>query len=174
MRVFFIFLRRWINSNFFELIHHKNTKRNERSHNAFVFENPLSVYTKKYCQYNMCVLTVVLIFRNILPCKPLLNLFFLIVWLWSSCYDPFFFKYTIFSPRFLWVVDIVRAQNFVFIFINLIQIEEKTHVAIHFHDNAFNENIHNMYCFHEWDVFLIHLFYDRHKIKEHVKLLLFR
>ena len=63
----------------------------------------------------------------------------------------------------------MRAQNyFVFIFINLIQIEEKTHVAIRFPDYAFNENIHNMYCFHEWDVFLIHLFYDRTKIKERV------
>ena len=31
-----------------------------------------------------------------------------------------------------------------------------------FPDYAFNENIH-MYCFHEWDVFLIHLFYDHHK-----------
>ena len=24
---------------------------------------------------------------------------------------------------------------------------------------------HNIYCFHEWDVSLIHLFYDRHKIQ---------
>ena len=63
-------------------------------------------------------------------------------------------------------MDIVHAQNyFVFIFTNLVQIEEKTHVPVtnRFPDYAFNENIHNMDCFHEWDVSLIHLFYDRHK-----------
>ena len=26
----------------------------------------------------------------------------------------------------------------------------------------------NKYCFPEWDVFLIHLFNDKHKVKEHV------
>ena len=35
-------------------------------------------------------------------------------------------------------------------------------VTVHFPDYDFNENIH-IYCFHEWDVFLIHVFYDRHK-----------
>ena len=51
-----------------------------------------------------------------------------------------------------------------FMFTNLIQIDEKTHVpvTVHFPDYAFYENIHNMYCFHEWDVFLMHL-PDRHK-----------
>ena len=46
-----------------------------------------------------------------------------------------------------------------FIFTNLLQIEEKTHipVTVCFPDYAFNENMH-MYCFHEWDVFLIYLF----------------
>ena len=46
-----------------------------------------------------------------------------------------------------------------FIFTNLLQIKEKTHVpvTVHFPDYAFNENIH-MYCFHKWDVFLIYLF----------------
>ena len=45
------------------------------------------------------------------------------------------------------------------------QIEEKTHVpvTVRFPDYACIENIHNMYWLHEWDVFLIHLFYDRHK-----------
>ena len=32
-------------------------------------------------------------------------------------------------------------------------------MTFHFLDLAFNENIH-IYCFHQWDVFLIHLFYD--------------
>ena len=51
-----------------------------------------------------------------------------------------------------------------FIFTNLIQIEEKTHVPVTFHfpDYAFNENV---YWFHECDVFLIHLFYDTQKLK---------
>ena len=65
------------------------------------------------------------------------------------------------------------AQNyFVFLFINLIQIKEKTHVpvAIHFSDYAFSENVHNMYCFHKWDVSLIHLFHDTQTIKKHVSL----
>ena len=35
-------------------------------------------------------------------------------------------------------------------------------VTVCFPDYALNENIH-MYCFHEWDVFLIHLFYERQK-----------
>ena len=50
------------------------------------------------------------------------------------------------------------------IFANLIQIEEKAHmqVTVCFANYAFNENIH-IYCFHEWDVFLIHLFNDRLK-----------
>ena len=49
VRVFFIFLRRSINSNLVELIYfNKNTKRNERS-NALVYEDFLSVYTKEYC-----------------------------------------------------------------------------------------------------------------------------
>ena len=45
-----------------------------------------------------------------------------------------------------------------FIFTNLIQIKEKTHVpvTVRFLDYAINENIH-MYCIHEWDVFLIYL-----------------
>ena len=64
------------------------------------------------------------------------------------------------------MADIVCAQNyFVFIFTNLIQVEEKTDVPVTtgFPDYVFNENIHNMYCFHEWNVSLIHLFYVRHK-----------
>ena len=67
----------------------------------------------------MCVLKIVLIFINILPCKPPLNLLFLIVWLWSSCYYPFLKKF-FFSPHFLAdivrVADIVRAQNFSFLY----------------------------------------------------------
>ena len=53
-----------------------------------------------------------------------------------------------------------------FIFTNLIQIEEKTHVqvTVRFPNFAFNENIH-IYCFHEWDIFLIHLFNNRRKNK---------
>ena len=70
VRVFFIFLWRWINYNLFEFTS-KNTKTNKRS-NALVFESSLSVYTKEYFQYNMCVLKI-LIFRNILQCKPLLT-----------------------------------------------------------------------------------------------------
>ena len=48
------------------------------------------------------------------------------------------------------------------LFTNLVQIGEKTRVPVTvcFPDYAFNEIIHNMYCFHEWNVFLIHLFYD--------------
>ena len=70
VRAFFIFLWRWINYNLFEFTS-KNTKTNKRS-NALVFESSLSVYTKEYFQYNMCVLKI-LIFRNILQCKPLLT-----------------------------------------------------------------------------------------------------
>ena len=45
------------------------------------------------------------------------------------------------------------------------QIEKKTHmpVTVRFPDYASNENIHNMYWFHECDVLLTHFFYDRHK-----------
>ena len=55
-----------------------------------------------------------------------------------------------------------------FIFTNVIQIEEKTHVPVivRFPDYGFNENIHSVYWFYEWAVFLIHLFYDAHKNKE--------
>ena len=68
VRVFYIFLSKWINQNLFELIHlHKNLKRNERF-NTLVFENFFSVYTKEYGSYNLYVLKVVLIFRNILLC----------------------------------------------------------------------------------------------------------
>ena len=35
-------------------------------------------------------------------------------------------------------------------------------VTVPFPDYVFNENI-DMYSFHEWDDFLIHLFYSRHK-----------
>ena len=44
------------------------------------------------------------------------------------------------------------------------QTELKTDVPVTvcFPDYVFNENIH-IYCFHKWDVFLIQLFYDRHK-----------
>ena len=38
-------------------------------------------------------------------------------------------------------------------------------ITVRFPDYAFNKNIEN--CFHEWNVFLIRLFYDT-KIKEHV------
>ena len=58
-------------------------------------------------------------------------------------------------------MDIVRAQNyFVFAFTSLIQIEEKTHVpvTVRFPNYAFIENT-------QWDVSLIHLFYDTQKIK---------
>ena len=103
----------------------------------------------------MFVLKVVLIFRNILPCK-----------LWFSCYYPIFLNK--FFPHFLWVADIVCNQNcFVFTFTNLIQIEEKTHVpvTIRFCNYVFNENIHSMYCFNEWDVSQIHLFYETQKLE---------
>ena len=40
-------------------------------------------------------------------------------------------------------------------------------VKVHFPDYVFNENIH-MYCFHKWDVFLIHLFMTDTKLKEHI------
>ena len=44
------------------------------------------------------------------------------------------------------------------------QIEEKTHVqlTVRFADYAFNEII-DIYCFHKWDVFLIHPFNDTQK-----------
>ena len=53
-----------------------------------------------------------------------------------------------------------------FIFTNLIEIEEKTHmqVTVRFANYAFNENI-DIYCFHKWDVFLIHLFNNMQKLK---------
>ena len=113
----------------------------------------------------MCVLRVVLIFWNILPCKPNSHLFFLIVFC-GFLATIHFFK-IIFFLRFLWVADIVRAQNcFVFIFPNLKQIEEKTHVpvTIRFPDYIFNKNIHSMYCFHGWDVSLTNFFYDTQKL----------
>ena len=111
---------------------------------------------------------VVLIFRNIFPCKPPpppppLKCIFLDCDLLATIH--FFQKF--FSLCLLWVVDIVDAQNyFVFLFTNLMQIKEKAHmpVTIRFPDYAFNENIH-MYSFQEWNVSLIQLFYDRQKIK---------
>ena len=122
----------------------KNMKRYERS-TTLVFENSLSVYMKEYTWYNMCVLKVVLIFRNILPSKLPFNLFFLIL----DCS-------VLYEQRIQYVLKI----DLFFIITNLIQIKEKTHVpvTVHFPDYVFNESIHNMYCFHEWDVFLIHLF----------------
>ena len=94
----------------------------------------------------------------ILPCKPLLNLLFLIVWLWASCYYSFFLN-NFFLLAFC-VADIVRSQISFFISTNLIQIEEKTHVpvTVRFPGYAFYENIH-IYRFQEWDVFLIYLFF---------------
>ena len=51
------------------------------------------------------------------------------------------------------------SKLFFYMFTNLIQIEEKTQVpvTVYFHNYVFNENIH-MYCFHEWEVFLIYIF----------------
>ena len=49
------------------------------------------------------------------------------------------------------------------IFKNLLQIEEKMPVTVRFPSYAFNEDIHNMYQFHKWDVFLTQIFYDSHK-----------
>ena len=49
VRLLFMFLRRWIKSNLFELIHlNKNMKRNEIS-KVLGFESSLSVSTKEYC-----------------------------------------------------------------------------------------------------------------------------
>ena len=56
--------------------------------------------------------------------------------------------------------EYIRCSKLLFfIFTNLLQTKEKTHlpVTVRFPDYAFNENIH-MYCFHKWDVFLIYLF----------------
>ena len=83
VRVFFIFLWRWINYNLFEFTS-KNTKRNKRS-NVLVFKSSLSVYTKEYSQYDMSVLKI-LIFRNILPCKPPLT------WYTFSMTDTHFYE----------------------------------------------------------------------------------
>ena len=121
-------------------------------------------FFKIFCQYTlkntasiMCVLKVLLIFRNIILCKlPPVNLCCMIVLLWSSCYYPFF-KIIFFSLLFMSTTDIVRAQNyFVFYISNLIQIEEKTHVpvTVPFLDYAFNENIYNMRVF-IWHCLLI-------------------
>ena len=106
-------------------------KRNQRSI-VLVFENSLSVYMIEYCKYNLCVLKMVLIFINIL-CKPPLNLLFLMVWLWPSCYYPFF-------KIFFSLLSMCSGYST---------------CSKHY---AFNENIH-MYCFHEWDVCLIYLFW---------------
>ena len=77
VRLLFMFLRRWIKSNLFELIHlNKNMKRNKIS-KVLGFQSSLSVCTKEYCKYNMCVLKIVLIFINILLCKPTLKSVFL-------------------------------------------------------------------------------------------------
>ena len=88
VRVFFIFLWRWINYNLFEFTS-KNTKRKKRS-NVLVFESSLSVYTKEYFQYDMSVLKI-LIFRNILPCKPPLTWYTFSMtdthFLWNIFYD---------------------------------------------------------------------------------------
>ena len=117
----------------------------------------------------MCLLKVALIFRNILLCKPPLNLFFSIVWLWPSCYYPSF--KIIFSPRFFTSSGYSTcSQLFCFLYL-LILVKEKMNksVTVHFPDYAFNENIHNMYFFDKWDVFLRHLFFMRDKkIKKHV------
>ena len=116
VRVLFIFLRRWIWINLPRQEHEKKRKIQRVD-----FWKLSSVYTEEYCYYNMSVLKIVLIFINILLRKPFLNPFFLIAWLWSSCCYPFF-KNHFFSPLFVCVADIVRAQNcfFFFIFTNLI------------------------------------------------------
>ena len=61
------------------------------------------------------------------------------------------------------------SKLFFYMFTNLIQIEEKTQVpvTVYFHNYVFNENIH-MYCFHEWEVFLIYIFLWHTKTKEQV------
>ena len=127
-------------------------------------------YIRKNTASITCVKGV-LIFRNILPCKgpppsPFNFFFFTMVFLLLSIFLNIFFLLA-----FLWVPDIVRAQNyFAFTFTNLIQVEEKAlvPVTIRFPDYAFNENIHNMYCFQEWYVSLIHFFMTDTKNKEHV------
>ena len=61
------------------------------------------------------------------------------------------------------------SKLFFYMFTNLIQIEEKTQVpvTVYFHNYVFNENI-RMYCFHEWEVFLIYIFLWHTKTKEQV------
>ena len=73
---------------------------------------------------------------------------------------------TIFFSSFFMSNGYSTCSKIVSVFTNSIRIEEKIHkpVTVRFSDYAFNENIH-MYCFHEWDISLIHLFYDRQKPK---------
>ena len=94
---------------------------------------------------------IVLIFINIFPCKPPLNLFSFVL----SCYYLTFLN-NFFLLALHWIGYVLKIVVF---YNNLTQIEEKTHVpvTVHFPDSAFNENIH-MHCFHEWDIFLIYLF----------------
>ena len=92
-----------------ELLHlDKDMKRNERF-NAFVFENSPSVYMKEYCYYTMFALKVVLIFRNILPFKPLLNLFFLNI--------NNFFKIIFFSSLFMSSTYSTCSKLFCFLYL---------------------------------------------------------
>ena len=114
VRVLFIFLRRWINSNLFELIHlNKNMKRNERSRLLF-FENSLSVYTEEWFWYNMvCIKNSISLHKYssmwTLLKSPFLDSWTEVFWLLSIFLKQFF------SPLFLWVVDIVCAQNCCFL-----------------------------------------------------------
>ena len=159
VRALFIFLGKWINSNLNEWYPpRKEYEKKRKIQRVGFWKFSFSIHDRILSVY-----TIELIFRNILPSKPSLNLFFLIVWLWSSC--CYSFVYIIFfSWLFMSSAYSTCSKLLLFIFTNLIQIEEKTRVqvTVRFADYAFNENI-NIYCFHEWNVFLIHLFNDLRK-----------
>ena len=111
-----------------------------------------------------CVLKIVLVFTNIRPCKPPLNLLFLIAGLRSSgCYLFFFLIF--FSSLFMgsWYIMCSKLLFFKL----LIEGKMTSPVTVYFPNYAFNENI-VMYCYHQWDVFLIYLFLRHTQIKEQV------
>ena len=102
--VLFTFSRRWINSN---LIWQEYEKKWKVLHVGFR-KCSFNIYNRILLVQHVCIIDGTNLI-NSLPCKPTLNLLFLIVWLGSSCCYPFF---NFFSPHFLCVAGIAHAQNF--------------------------------------------------------------
>ena len=83
--VLFTFSRRWINSN---LIWQEYEKKWKVQHVGFR-KCSFNIYNRILLVQHVCIIDGTNLI-NSLPCKPTLNLLFLIVWLGSSCCYPFF------------------------------------------------------------------------------------